>query len=181
MNPEEQALLEQLNDIAAPAQPGWWPPAIGWWVLAILLIALLIYLLTMTKKRKQHQLAQAWRELALAEHQRIRSSALSGSGKDGNPALSDLSVLMRRVALAVLPRAQIAAVTDQQWLAALDSIGQTSEYTDGVGQLLHRAPYRKKQTIAEEDLSRLLDLTEATISRADNIDTSQEEPVVAAL
>ena len=181
MNPEEQALLEQLNDIATPAQPGWWPPAIGWWVLVTLLVVLLVYVLTKTKKGKQHKLAQAWRDLALAEHQRIRSSALSGSEVDDNPALSDLSVLMRRVALAVLPRSQIAAVTDQQWLAALDSIGHTSEYTDGVGQLLHRAPYRKQQTVAAEDLSRLLDLTESTIVRADSIDTPQQEPAVAAL
>ena len=33
MDPQQQALLEQLKDVAQPANPGWWPPAPGWWLL----------------------------------------------------------------------------------------------------------------------------------------------------
>ena len=180
MNPQEQALLQQLNDIATPAQPGWWPLAIGWWVLAALCVVLLFLLWKMVKKKTQHQQAQVWRDLALAEHQRIRNS-LSDVKADDNSVLSELSVLMRRVALAVLPRSQIAAATDQQWLAALDSLGNTREYSDGVGQLLDRAPYKKHRSVAEEDLSQLLDLTEATIVSAEISSASQQESAVAAL
>ncbi|HAU18090.1 MAG TPA: DUF4381 domain-containing protein, partial [Marinobacter adhaerens] len=39
MNPQDP--LSQLRDIHLPETGGLWPPAPGWWVLAILLIAVL--------------------------------------------------------------------------------------------------------------------------------------------
>ena len=172
MSPEEQALLQQLNDVITPGQPGWWPLAVGWWLLATLCLLLIVCILLLTKKRKQHKKAAAWRDLALQEHRRIRSET-------DTRVVEELSVLMRRVALAVHPRTRIASVTDEQWLASLDAIGQTSEYTEGVGQLLYRMPYRPDGLVADDDLSQLLDLTENTILRAQN--NELEESGVAAL
>ena len=128
MNPEQQALLEQLNDIATPGEPGWWPLAIGWWVLAVLALLLIIVLVRLFRQRSENKQALLWRELALAEHQRIRASASGRSPDDSVPELAELSVLMRRVALAVLPRDQIASVTDQQWLSCLDELSRTDNY-----------------------------------------------------
>ena len=73
---------------------------------------------------------------------------------------------MRRVGLAISPRGKVAALTDDNWLHALDVIGNTRQYSDGVGQLLFRAPYRREHRIDEEDMQRLLNLTESTIRQA---------------
>ena len=37
-------LLQQLRDIHLPVEPGWWPPAIGWWLLALMLAAAVAWL-----------------------------------------------------------------------------------------------------------------------------------------
>ena len=41
MNPEDAQLLAELKDIHGAADPGWWPPAPGWWLLALLLLLML--------------------------------------------------------------------------------------------------------------------------------------------
>lgn len=169
MNPEEQALLQQMNDIVTPGQPGWWPLAPGWWVLAIICVVLfvLLYLWRRKKTRRQQQLR--WRDSALAEHEKLSANLLTVNEEEYSvhEGLAQLSVLMRRVALAVLPRKQIASQTDDQWLTTLDSIGKTDEYTQGVGQILLRMPYRERQNIAARDIEHLLELTKETILTAD--------------
>ena len=179
---EQQALLEQLRDVAAPAPVGWWPPAIGWWVLLAIVLLLLVLLFVLWKKFKTKHRKERWRRMALADHKRISESLLSNAGgatssqaespeiqaqgKLAQATLADLSVLMRRVGLAISPRGKVAALTDDNWLHALDVIGNTRQYSDGVGQLLFRAPYRREHRIDEEDMQRLLNLTESTIRQA---------------
>jgi len=99
MGPEEQALLEQLKDVALPADPGWWPLAIGWWIaiIAALIVCGVAYFLINRVLKKREQ--DTWRTMALIEHQRISDEF--STGKNRNKTLAELSVLMRRVALAV--------------------------------------------------------------------------------
>lgn len=169
---QQQALLDQLRDVAAPASPGWWPPAIGWWVLMATVLGLVILLAILWKKYRTKHRKEHWRRMALADHKRISESMLSnvlGKASAQPPsqnALAELSVLMRRVALVLLPRSKVAALTDDNWLQALDVIGNTREYSDGVGQLLYRAPYRREHHTDNNDLQRLLNLTESTIRQA---------------
>ncbi len=184
MNPEEQALIDQLGDVIAPQAPGWWPLAVGWWVLLGLALVVLVnlYLLLRNLKRKQQQ--NRWRKEALIDHQRIFKNLASRTDIDVNQStdLAELSVLMRRVALALLPRERVAAMTDDDWLATLDAIGNTREYSQGVGQWLCRGPYRRSQYFDERELNNLLELTETTIKQAQPYQPiHQEERTVAAL
>ena len=43
MHAADPALLAQLQDIHSAGQPGWWPPAPGWWILAIILLLVLAF------------------------------------------------------------------------------------------------------------------------------------------
>lgn len=179
MNDQEQALLDQLRDVVTPQAPGWWPLAVGWWVTIALLVSLLLgvlfFMQTLRKKRQREQ----WRKSALNTHQIIRAQLIAGANQHSK--LAELSVLMRRVALVLLPRQQIAAATDDNWLATLDSISGTSEYSRGVGQLLGRAPYQTARRLEQHDLVQLLDLTETTIKAATPQAGYQEGSTVAAI
>jgi len=152
----EQELLAQLRDVHLPEQPGWWPPAIGWWVLALVLTTLLAAALLFWRRWR----ANAWRRAALREHHRLQSAGASMA------TVRALSVLMRRVALRVEPRQNVASATDQQWLQTLDRIGNTRDYTNGVGGLLAVWPYRNITTIPANELAGLFSLTRATVQRA---------------
>jgi len=164
MGPEEQALLEQLKDVALPADPGWWPLAIGWWIaiLAALIVCGVAYFLINRVLKKREQ--DTWRTMALIEHQRISDEF--STGKNRNKTLAELSVLMRRVALAVQSRRSVASLTDDQWLQSLDIIGETSEYTDGVGNLLYRHQYQRELQIDDDAVSELFELTKSTVKKA---------------
>ncbi len=184
MNPEEQALIDQLGDVIAPQVPGWWPLAVGWWVLLALVLGMLIGLFFIVRNFKNKQRKDRWRKEALIDHQRISNNLASRSDTDINQSteLAELSVLMRRVALALLPRERVAAMTDDDWLETLDVIGNTREYSHGVGQWLCRGPYRRSQYFDPRELGNLLELTETTIKQAQPVHQAhQEERAVAAL
>jgi len=156
----EQELLAQLRDVRMPDSPGWWPPAIGWWVVAALLLLLTISALWGLR----HWRANAWRRVALREHR-----SLADNPGDISHALRGLSVLMRKVAMKVEPRHEVASATDEQWLNTLDRIGQTREYSEGVGNLLVVWPYRNPAAdtdLSADRIASLLRLTRQTITRA---------------
>ena len=164
MNPQEQALLEQLKDVALPADPGWWPPAIGWWIallLVLLICAACFWMLNRLLKKRQSNL---WRSTALTEHKRISDDYLDN--KNQYNTLAELSVLMRRVSLAVESRRSVAALTDDQWLQSLDVIGETTDYSNGAGRLLYRHQYQREKLLDESAMLELFELTKNTIKNA---------------
>jgi hypothetical protein len=67
--PTPNPLLEQLHDFHAPESIGYWPPAPGWIVLALLLLALLIWLGRWLWQRHRNN---AWRRIALARLAELR-------------------------------------------------------------------------------------------------------------
>lgn len=177
MQPDDQsALLEQLRDVALPQAPGLWPPAPGWWLLAALFVALALALaawrlrwLQRWHSAREHRRAArvTWRAVALAEHERLAALPQENAAQRAQ-LLAELSVLMRRVALATGERQQAAGLIDASWLAQLDRIdGDAGNYSRGVGRLLTRHPYMRPEALAEASIGELLALTQATIRRAD--------------
>lgn len=77
MSPLEQQkaqLLSQLNDIKTPAEVGVWPPAIGWWLLAALIISGLVY---GANRIIKHHKSSLYRKQALAKLDQIKNDARS--------------------------------------------------------------------------------------------------------
>jgi len=68
-------------------------------------------------------------------------------------------VLVRRVAISVSPRAKAAGLTGRQWLEFLDASVKGLPFSEGIGQLLADAPYRKTPP-TELEVSQLIDLCE---------------------
>lgn len=145
MNPT----LLDLKDIHEPEAIGWWPPAIGWWILAVSIPLLVICLIWLYKKFT--------RKTALKTAGKILLEIKQDSARDNLQKLCDLSVLVRRVAISMSPRAKAAGLTGRQWLAFLDSSVKGTPFSEGIGQLLADAPYRKTPP-TELEISQLTDL-----------------------
>ena len=70
----------------------------------------------------------------------------------------ELSILLRRVALAKFPHHQVAGLVGIKWLQFLDKTGNTQEFTNGVGKFLCTAPYQQLPLIEIEILFDLVTL-----------------------
>ena len=145
-------------------------------MFGLLLVAGLLY--WFLKQHSANKNRDEWRRSALEEHRRLRDLA----GEDQAGVIAELSVLMRRVALAVEPRKRIASLTDDQWLLKLNAIGDTSDYTSGVGALLYRHQYQRNSRLDDESIDGLFSLTAETIKNASpELLQQQKDDSVAAL
>jgi hypothetical protein len=113
---------------------------------------LLIFLLVWFYKRLT-------RKTAIKTANKILAQIKQDASRDNLQKLSDLSVLIRRVAISVSPRDKAAGLTGRQWLAFLDRSVKGLPFSEGVGQLLADAPYRKTQP-TELEISQLVNLCE---------------------
>ncbi|MFG1302269.1 DUF4381 domain-containing protein [Xanthobacter sp. V3C-3] len=128
---EDAADLSRLADIVVPSPVPWWPPAQGWWILCAGLVAALAIL---ALGAIRHYRRNAYRRAALAE--------LSAVGAVADPAgAAAVSAILKRAALVAYPRAEVAALTGETWLAFLDSSAAMSDFTDGPAAGLARAAY----------------------------------------
>jgi len=147
MNP-----LSQLRDIHFPTWYGFWPIAIGWYGVFLLLLLLLL-LVGYLRKRRERRVKP--RREAIKKLQQLK--ARYERDGDAVAVAIELSMLLRRAALAVFPRIDVASLHDDQWLAFLDESGQTTEFSQGAGNVLISAPYQRNANYPAEDLFVLVD------------------------
>lgn len=99
MNP-----LAELKDIHLPQAIPSWPPAYGWWILAVLLLATLILSIWLIRRYRQRRVAKRQALLAL--------QSISAEGNYPE----QLNQLLKRAALSYFPREQIAMLHGDAWL-----------------------------------------------------------------
>ena len=74
----DESLLQQLRDIHLPTVPGWWPPAIGWWLLAIVVAGALAWMIWWLGARwRRFRPARTARALYRGISQELRSGSIS--------------------------------------------------------------------------------------------------------
>lgn len=126
-------LLQQLMDIKQSEVSFWWPLAPGWWVVFIVLIITLMAGYYFYHRRGTRR--AALKELLQLEHEYL-------SSRDSNRLAMGITVLLRRVALIKYERKNVAGLTGMNWLKFLDAHGDTTLFTQGIGQVLMAAPYQ---------------------------------------
>ncbi len=126
-----------LRDIHLPPPIGWWPPAPGWWIVlfGVPTLGLLMYWFVKWLRRKTPK------KLALDE-----LDTLIQAETDNLEKVRRIAVLLRRTALSVYPREQVAGLTGEEWLAFLDASLPDKSFSQGPGRLLMEAPYRREAT-----------------------------------
>ena len=130
---EPQSL--NLKDIHLPDAITWWPPAIGWWGLLVAIPLLCFATIWLYKFITRRTALKTAKKQLLAIK---KDKATQDSQK-----LQQLSELVRRVAISISPRSESASLTGQAWLTYLDQTVKGQPFTEGVGQYLASAHYRK--------------------------------------
>ncbi|MEX0324835.1 MAG: DUF4381 domain-containing protein [Puniceicoccaceae bacterium] len=103
--------LSELRDIVEPAAPGLWPLAPGMWLLfAVVLSTLLFLAWSMVEKRRRN----AYRRAGIVLLEEVGTTY-------------ELSVLLKRVALAVFPREEVASLHGEEWV---EFLGRTCSGVD---------------------------------------------------
>ena len=137
-----------LKDIHLPQAISWFPPAIGWWLLAIAMLLLTDLFIKFYKDYRR----QSALKIAKKQFESIAISPIDNATK-----LRDLSVLLRRVAISVSGRYEVASLTGQAWLHFLDGTLKDAPFSTGVGRCLADAPYRNSSP-SDAEFNALLQL-----------------------
>lgn len=146
MSTGDPASLQNLNDIVAPGPVPWWPPAPGWYVVLLVLAVLLLW--------GAFRFVRGWRRdryrrEALRELKKVR---VAGAGAAGL-----LPVLLKRTALSAWPRAEVAALSGNEWHAFLDRTAETDRFCSGSGQRLDRLAWASGPALSPEAFGQALE------------------------
>ncbi|MDX8384265.1 MAG: DUF4381 domain-containing protein [Ghiorsea sp.] len=165
MNPA----LAALQDIHLPPALPWWNDiAMVWWLLLVLigiLIAVVLYQLPHIKaKYQQKQQRQHMNHAILEELQHIKVDFQQT--QHYAQLLSQLSIYLRRVALAAFPQQPIAGLLGEEWLQFLDAQWketkpQPSFLDPEIAILLQKTVYQSSfDDKTEQNIMKLLHLSE---------------------
>lgn len=140
-----------LKDIHLPEPVSGWPPAPGWWLIAIMIAALII---------GGFMLFRHWTRKTALKSARSLLIQLKGTNTSTPLAtLTALSALLRRVAMSLDTRNDVASLHGEAWLAYLDRGLPDAPFSSGVGRCLASGHYQS-QLPAELDLNALFALCE---------------------
>ncbi|MBF0427335.1 MAG: DUF4381 domain-containing protein [Magnetococcales bacterium] len=135
-----------LRDIHLPDPLSWWPPALGWWIVAMIPTLLLLVWWLYRHWLKRHRIRKA----ALLElNQLAQTFALH---QDVPQFTSELSALLRRVCLMRHPRSQVASLAGEAWLQFLDQGLPSPSFSKGPGRVLITAPFQRHSAVNVNDL-----------------------------
>jgi len=139
-NPASNAAVDalaHLKDIHLPPAVSWWPLAPGWWgllALFFMMLALAVYLYIRSQRKTSQEIIidQSLQLFHQLQQQSLTPKAL----------IMELSELLRRTAISLYGRDEIANLAGDDWLRFLNKQGATKAFTEGVGRALAEQPYR---------------------------------------
>jgi hypothetical protein len=136
MNNSDPASLQNLNDIVLPATVGWWPLASGWYLLFGLVLVSLAWF---GYRSLYHWKKNRYRRAALHELQLLENGINKPGERDAH--LRKIPVLLKRTALSVYPRSQIASLSGESWFQFLNSTVKNPLFTKATASTLNTVSY----------------------------------------
>ncbi|MDH4195639.1 MAG: DUF4381 domain-containing protein, partial [Nitrospirota bacterium] len=132
--PTSSRPLQELRDVHLPDSISLWPPAPGWWMVFGVVVTGVILFMWMRAYRRRTKA----RRLVMAELRSVKHHY--DTHHDDQWLVQRLSEVVRRYALAIFPRTEVAGLVGRSWLGFLDRTGRTNQFTEGVGHLLSSGP-----------------------------------------
>lgn len=154
--PSQTPTLDALHDIVVPEPVSWMPATTAWYVLFGALALGLIAFAWLAWRRHR---ANRYRREALARIDELEAALTDREQRVA--ALQRLSVITKQVALAISPRAEVAALSGEPWLAYLDSTWRGDRFRNGPGRLLPDIAYAGPEALAripDDEVRRLTTL-----------------------
>jgi len=146
---DKAELLAELRELQVPSVSSW--PAPGWWILLFLVIAS-VGILWMRKRRIEQRQANAWREEALTQLNQLNQK------------------------LYVNGRQEVAGLTDQAWLDALEGHGTIKALDPELQVLITEAPYQSSPSpmMSESNVKALLDWIKRYVNALPQVPTHDQ-------
>lgn len=134
-------MFEQLplRDIHLPDPVSWWPPAIGWWLLPVVLFLIILLGWMLMKSARRRIRRRRLRRRALDELARIEREFQATGDIDGT--MESVSVLLRRVAVTLFTDRGVAGRVGRDWVEWLRRTGPPNLAAASFDPLVE-APYR---------------------------------------
>lgn len=150
---DSEELLAQLADIHLPAEVSFWPPALGWWILALLLlIAGSFATRKLYEKAEQRKACQN----ALAELEKcLEKLDESADQKKLLQYVNDVNTVLRRVALVKFPESNPGSLVGETWVAFIRRAGNSSQLDDQLSAALSHGRFRKQIEVDSQALNQM--------------------------
>jgi hypothetical protein len=158
MNPE--GLL--LRDIHLPEPVSWWPPAIGWWLVAVALVLLIAIIVSWRRRRQAQRSAPA----TIARVELARLTTAWTEHRDENRLVGELSTWLRRASMSMSSRRTAASLTGADWLDFLNETAGEQIFGGNEKLWLLEAPYGKSANVKGDDMLALCERWLTSASRA---------------
>lgn len=126
---DDPTSLDRLHDVVVPPPVPWWPPTLG---IAIVLAALALVVLALLLKAFMRWQADRYRREAL----RVL--------EDPATQPTEWSALLKRTALSIWPREEVAHLTGKDWLAFLDRTAGMNAFSAGAGSSIESIAFDPK-------------------------------------
>ena len=108
-----------LADIHTPSDISMWPPAYGWWILAVLILAVIFVVIRALKKRRQKRVQ---RNFAISELDKVNLQDFSAG--------QQINEILKRAAMVYYSRQKVASLTGKKWkIFLLHCLGKEANST----------------------------------------------------
>lgn len=153
--------LSQLRDIHLPEPVSWWPPAPGWWILAVIILATLFFTVRWLVK---HRANNCYRREAIQQLNEIVGTA--NSPEQGNlKKCQALLTLLRRTAKTAYPTLSLESELTASILSSLNLCCKQTVFDDNVQKSLGQLLYQVNPDISDDLLQQLQQGTEQWIKK----------------
>ncbi len=145
MNPAGQGIdLSGLRDIHLPPLPSVWPLAWGWYALAAAVLLCAFFLWLALKKKRLTAKKYALREI---------DGLCAGYAADPYRLASEISLLLKRIALMRFPRERTAGLYGKQWRAFLNETSKKPVFDGKAGEIAETVMYVPAERFGGKDVT----------------------------
>lgn len=146
-------LVHGIDEILLPEVVTWWPSAPGWKVLGLIF---LVWLLLRGIRLARRWWRNRYRREALRRIKQLQQQA----GSNAMDVVAFLPYYIKVTALQAYPRAEVASLSGESWLAFLDAHYLGPPFVEGTGRKLLAVSYlpREQWQLNDNESDRLIQM-----------------------